>query len=196
MEEWRSKLSEIVSSCRDVIGRYLTILKPDPGALEGFRDRLSQIKSSFSKLYESFVEGKKSKEENMADLHIMDSFEGILFNLEGVLHSLRSIVDDRVVFSDKAVGEVDELRADLSNLLKDLEDLIATYNKTLAKALREEAKEVSKKADSFSFYHEERIVAGICTPKASPVYLNLLSSTKGISYGVFRIAKNIEEREA
>ncbi len=194
MVSWKEAFSKVVSSCREVVDRWLSIVKPEKKKVAELKKAIEDLKSRFSSTYQSFVDREKSGERIRDYFPLANSIGNIIYNLEGIAHSLSVVVDEGIPFSDKAVSEVEELKKDLSRLLKDLEDLIKTENETLAKALEEEAKKVSSKADSFLLYHEERIITGVCLPKASPVYLNLLTSVKGISHEVFKAARTLGER--
>ena len=178
-----------IEDARKLLEKTLELFKLGYGQTDELFLEIERLKTSFSNLYEKAT--KMEKEEAMEYLSILDSLQGIIYNIEGIIYSLKELSKGRIPLSDKAVREVEELRASISSLLKDLSDLLKIKNKTLAEAVAEKAKSISKKADNFSLEHQERVIAGICTPKASPIYLNVLTSVKGISYNTYKIAKRV-----
>lgn len=182
-------LSAYIEKAKELLEKSLDLFKLGYGQTDRLLLEVEKLKASFSNLYEKAT--RMEKEEAMEYLFILDSLQGIIYSIEGIVYSLKQLTKERIPLSDKAVREVEELKESVSSLLKDLSDLLKIKNKTLAEAIAEKAKNISKKADSFSLEHEERVIAGICTPKASPIYLNVLTSVKGISYNIYKIAKRV-----
>ncbi len=182
-------LISYVENARKLLEKSLELFKLGYGQTDKLLMDAEKLKASFSNLYEKAT--RMDKAEAMEYLFILDSLQGIIYSIEGIIHSLKELAKERIPLSDKAVREIEELKGSVSSLLKDLSDLLKIKNKTLAEAVAEKAKGVSRKADNFSLEHEERVIAGICTPKASPIYLNVLTSVKGISYNIYKIAKRV-----
>ncbi len=193
--EWEEKLLGVVDRSKDVLKDLLGLFaKAGAGSLESVKEKLGKLKGEFGLLYEKLAEKVRKEDREVSKLFsIIDSMQVIIYNIEGIAFNLDDLVENKIPLSDKAINEINELNNSLQGLFTDLSDLLKVKNKTLAKALIREAREVSKKADNFSLEHEGRVISGICLPKASPIYLNVLASIKGISYSISRISKRISE---
>ena len=76
-------------------------------------------------------------------------------------------VHDGILFSDKALAELTALFELLKKILEIFGDLLITRNRSLADHLLAEQKRLGQMTVDFSLAHEDRLVEGICTPKAS-----------------------------
>jgi Na+/phosphate symporter len=57
--------------------------------------------------------------------------------------------------------------------------------------VRESAAEISRSASEFATMHEERLIEGLCMPKASPLFLDILDAIKGIAWHAKEIAEKL-----
>jgi Na+/phosphate symporter len=72
--------------------------------------------------------------------------------------------------------------------MKSVGDIILTKNALLTNHIVVEAEKLNKSANDSATLHEERLVLGICKPKSSSLFLDLLDSFKGILYHLKKIA--------
>ncbi|MFH1563867.1 MAG: hypothetical protein ABIF11_10705 [Nitrospirota bacterium] len=138
------------------------------------------------------VEKAAIDEEIKSLVLIPGNLERIGDNLESILYSNCTMNAQGILFSDKAIKELNFLFEKLSELIECVADCILTKNKVLLKHIREEGEELNHQADEFADGHEQRLVTGVCIPKSSPIYLDILDSLKEISRHIRGIAKVVE----
>ncbi|MGB6064188.1 MAG: hypothetical protein WBG50_05245 [Desulfomonilaceae bacterium] len=101
--------------------------------------------------------------------------------LESILNVIKIKVRDGIPFSDKALAELDELFDLLTNILTDFGDLVLTRNHTLADDLLAKQSKLGQMTVDFALAHEDRLIVGVCSPKASSLYLDILDSVKNVN---------------
>lgn len=145
---------------------------------------INEVRRSSSELTGHLISkgsgGKKGKEWAKPFLSMASRFDRMSYNLEGIVDRLRAMVRGNVLFSDRAVKEINDIFQKTLEILRNLPDLILTENRLLAQQIEEKGKSVFKAADGYSEGHEERLIEGVCMPKASPIYLGILESLKAI----------------
>ena len=124
-------------------------------------------------------------------ISIVSSFDRIGYNIDGILDRLKKKVQEQMLFTDRAVKEINDIFQEAMNLLENLPDLILTQNKLLAQQMGEKGKLILKIADQYSEEHEQRLIEGVCVPKSSPLYLDILFSLKGIIVHILEISGKV-----
>jgi len=99
--------------------------------------------------------------------------------LESTINVARIKSRDGIPFSDKAFAELDQLFGLFVDVLKHCRDAIVTVNPTLLAHLAVQQKQVAQMTLDFALAHEDRLLGGLCSPKASSLYLDILDSIKG-----------------
>ena len=62
------------------------------------------------------------------------------------------------------------------DLLKTAGDAILTKNEVLKKYVADKYVSLSQTVDAYSEEHEDRLIKGVCQPKSSSLYLNIVDS--------------------
>jgi Na+/phosphate symporter len=143
-----------------------------------------------------FLVGKSSASTNGKEwvkpyLSIVSSFDRMGYNIDGILDRLKTKVQEQMLFTDRAIKEINDVFQEAMSLLENLPDLILTQNKLLAQQMGEKGKLILKMADQYSEKHEQRLIEGVCVPKSSPVYLDILFSLKGILVHILEISGKV-----
>lgn len=98
--------------------------------------------------------------------------------LESIVNVIRIKTQSGVPFSDKAMIELNQLFDLFSEMLTNFRDAILTRNRTLLEKIVQQGRRVAEMAIEFSLSHEDRLIEGICSPKASSLFLDILDSVK------------------
>jgi Na+/phosphate symporter len=96
-----------------------------------------------------------------------------------LLQLIREKNKDGILFSHKGLAEVKELCMLAEELCIHSIDYLVTGNPLLKKQIDALIQEGSQQARNFSTEHEERLIKGICMPKASNLYLQMMGRIKG-----------------
>jgi len=150
----------------------------------------------YSSVLTRFLVAKSSASTNgkewvKAYISIVSSFDRMGYNIDGILDRLKKKVQEQMLFTDRAVKEINDVFQETMNLLENLPDLILTQNKLLAQQMGEKGKLILKMADQYSEGHEQRLIEGVCVPKSSPLYLDILFSLKGIIVHIIEISGKV-----
>lgn len=111
--------------------------------------------------------------------------------IEEIIGCIRTKIKEGILFTDKAVSEVTFLMERLQEVLKNTSNIILARNRIIREYVKESATEISRSANDFATMHEERLVEGLCMPKASPLFLHILDALKGISWHAKEIAEKL-----
>ncbi|OGK77848.1 MAG: hypothetical protein A2X52_10090 [Candidatus Rokubacteria bacterium GWC2_70_16] len=112
--------------------------------------------------------------------------------IEGVLRCVRTIEAEGMVFTERGVREVNELFDRAAELVECARDLARTGNPVLARHMEIESLRFQDIASEFARAHEERLIEGVCMPRASSAYLAILDYLRE----VVRHARHIASRVA
>jgi hypothetical protein len=111
--------------------------------------------------------------------------------IEDIIGCIRTKIKEGILFTDKAVSEVIFLNERLQEVLKNTSDIILARNSITREYIKESATEIGRSANDFATMHEERLVEGLCMPKASPLFLHILDALKGIAWHAKEIAEKL-----
>ena len=111
--------------------------------------------------------------------------------LESMVHVSRIKARDGIPFSDKAQKELEELFGLLTEVLTDFRDVLSTRNRVLLKQLIREHEKLHQMTIDFALAHEDRLIEGLCSPKASSLYLDLLDSVKNANMQIEEMSRRL-----
>jgi len=107
---------------------------------------------------------------------------------EGLIRCLRTMEMEGTVFTDRGVREISTLFDKAIDIVECARDLTSTGNRFLARHLEAESSRFHELADEFARAHEERLIEGVCLPRASSVYLAILDYLREIVRHARRVA--------
>lgn len=112
------------------------------------------------------------------------------------LEKLITLAEDKtakgVLFSDKAVQELGYLIGSAKYLFRCMNDAVTTKNPTLIKYVIDTAGALEDSADKFSQEHEERLVAGLCQPQSSAIFIDMLNNLKSSLWHLKEISRKAQ----
>ncbi len=138
-----------------------------------------------------FIEEVRVDPELRVYVSVPGHMERIGDYIEDIIGCIRTKIKEGILFTDKAVSEVTFLIERLQEVLKNTSDIILARNRIIREYIKESAAEIGRSANEFATMHEERLVEGLCMPKASPLFLDILDALKGISWHAKEIAEKI-----
>jgi Na+/phosphate symporter len=168
------KALEMVELTEDafVKNRVASLDHSDELAMD-MRAREDRLTESLSKLASSSGDAR-------AILGVPAQIEKIANNLKRMNEGIRTKIKESLLFSDKAMQEAGTLFARTKEILKKAGEATITSNPSLAETVKNEADGVIRMSESFATAHEDRLVTGECSPKASSTYLCVLYSFEDV----------------
>lgn len=96
--------------------------------------------------------------------------------LDSILQHVKIKVNEGVLFSDKGVSEISHIFRETLDVVKTAGDIIMTKNEVLRKYVIDKYASLAQTVDAYSEEHEDRLIKGVCQPKSSSLYLNIVDS--------------------
>jgi len=115
---------------------------------------------------------------------------------EGLIRCLRTMDAEGTVFTERGTREVNELFEHAIELLECARDLTLTGNRVLARHVEIESMRFQDVASEFARAHEERLIEGVCMPRASSTYLAILDYLREVTRHARQIAARVAPRRA
>ncbi len=160
-------------------------------SLDECEAKAKEIHESEKIFTKEIIEEVKVDRDMRAYVSVPGHIERIGDYIEDIIGCIRTKIREGILFTDKAVSEVAFLYERLQEVLKSTSDIILARNRIVREYIRESASEISRSANEFATMHEERLVEGLCMPKASPLFLDILDAIKGISWHAKEIAEKL-----
>jgi len=122
-----------------------------------------------------------SSSEARGILAVPSHIEKIANSLKRLNDAIRTKIKDSLLFSDRAVKETGTLFVKTREVLKRAGEAAVSGSGTQSGTVATEADAVIRMSEEFATSHEDRLVAGECSPKASSTYLCMLYSIEDIA---------------
>ncbi len=208
MEEFQNDLRAKIR--KDILGILNHTKEILNMTYKGFKkhnpEYLEKVKEIEIKLYKDsnylikFLLEARSEEDTRQFLPIPGHLDRIGDGLNILRASVKKKIIGDISFSYKSVSEACKLFDEILELLTCLNDCINTNNRVLAEYIDKEGERLGGLVDEYNICHEERLIAGVCMPKAAPIYLDILASFEKTLWHIREIAVNIltwgdEDRE-
>ncbi len=158
--------------------------------------RLTQVEKAFAAdrksslpLCEALIAKKEKLQADQEFLALLPSLQHLGIVGEDLLQGTRTTLEAEISFTDKAFGEISEVMSLVKDLARDTNDVLATGNARFREYVRTEAHHVINRVEECGLEHEQRLIVGICSPRASFVYLDIMRSLKRIAMELGSLAE-------
>ncbi len=119
---------------------------------------------------------------------------GTVKSLLELLATIRAMVDEHVPFTDRAMREINSLFDKGIELLECLRDALVTENRVLVRHIIGSGIQFAQLAKDYAMAHQQRLLEGVCEPRASSVYLEMLEQLKGLEGHIRQVAQQLALR--
>jgi len=152
-----------------------------------FRDMLKSRVMSAEKL----VEEKEKDEIDKKYISLLPSLQSVALAIENLINKMETKVESRILFSDRALSEIRELFGIMLAQFRDTMDYILTKNPRLKDNVETAKEKISSAAAEYELIHQQRLIAGVCMPKASYLYIDISESIKRIARGLAEFSEKV-----
>ncbi len=111
--------------------------------------------------------------------------------LEALVGAVRKMIGEGVLFTDRAVREMNSLLELTIELLECVRDALRTGNRTLIRNILTVSRQLDLMTNEFALFHEQRLIEGVCQPRASSLYLAMFDYLKGIEWHARQIGETL-----
>lgn len=133
-----------------------------------------------------------SVNEGVAMGHIPSHLERIGDNIELLSRCSSTIANEGICFSDRAVKEVNALFGEAIDILQSAGDALKANDRARFVEIRERGRKFQEVISGYSLSHYDRLIEGVCMPKASSSYLAILDYLSGIERHVRDIVDRVD----
>lgn len=181
-------MEELLKMLENIYDGFIKHKKSFLHAAEKIGKEVHKFESSFTE--EIIKEGDKDAVRLLISLagHV----ERIGDCYENVIRTVNTKIEEGTLFSDKAVQELNYLFNTSKDLLRNVKDAVITLNPVLMEHTINLGNKVNSIADEFATQHEERLVTGICHPKHSSMYLDILDNLRMGVWHLKEIVKKLQ----
>jgi len=152
-------------------GQKLSLLKESRSKFrETWKNRLPAV--------EKLVEDKDKNEAEKKFVTLLPHLQRVALAIDSLLDKMEAKVDTHTLFSQKALDEIKQLMVAVGTEFNDVKDYCMTKNPVLKEQIRVDMEKVRKMVDDFEMVHQNRLITGVCMPKASYLYIDMTDSLK------------------
>ena len=149
-------------------------MKNKVGSLDQAESLAREIRQREDALTEKLAKLAPSDNTARAIISVPVHIEKIAVSIERVVSNVRIKIKEGLLFSDKAIQETSRMLVKGKEVLKKAGEAIVTASPDSLETVRIECDAMIRLANDFATTHEDRLVAGECSPKASSNYLCML----------------------
>lgn len=146
---------------------------------------------SCPELAQSIQDAAKTRPEAVVFLPVPAHIERIRDNIGRMGASFKKKIKEDILFSDKATIEVISMLEKTRDILLNIKDLAEGRHDLVVAHIMSAGDSLNRDATRYAEQHEERMMQGICMPKASAVFLQIIESVRAIEWHAKEIAKAI-----
>jgi len=142
------------------------------------------------------AEEEKTLEGGKEFLFVPMHLERVGDNIELLIRAVNAMVKDGIPFTERAMGELNGLFGKDIEFLECIRDTVLTKNKVLMRHIVDESRQFDSRIDECALLHQQRMIEGVCVPKASSLFLAILDYLKGVESHCCQIALKLLDQNA
>lgn len=139
--------------------------------------------------HSNFTQQEKARIIVYAD--IAADFELIGDYCKDILERIQIKIEEKLLFSEPAVEEYKELYNKTKLTLEEVAFVLEKDNPALVKEVLRNEEHIDNLVDKYRYNHNQRLLAGECTPMSCNMFLNMLDFTAAVYYHAKKIARSI-----
>ncbi len=140
-------------------------------------------------VFDAMMERKEKSELERKLLGLLPMLQQIGIATEDLVGAVQTTVDAEISLTDKALSEISEIMSLVKDLARDANDVLTTGNQHFCRYVLSSAERVQQRASECGVEHQQRLIIGVCTPRASFLYLDLINSLKRIAQELARLCE-------
>ena len=187
------KLLTMMGAARDAFNRHSRDRLQEMQVLQA---AVTQNISTASRQVQSLISRKPEAEQKM--LRRLDTLLNRLGTIDANLARLADPINKKiqgaVLFSDKAVAQTNYLFDQHAGMIRSLLDIVKTDNQFLKNYMGNEGRNLVQACADYATEHQDRLIEGVCTPQAAPIFLAILDAMRRVGQTEVEIAKLMAEK--
>jgi Na+/phosphate symporter len=140
-------------------------------------------------VFDEIMERAEKNETDRKLLSLLPMLQQIGIATQDLVGAIQTAVDAEVSLTDRALAEISEVMSLLKDLARDTNDVLNTGNEHFCKYVLASAERIQQRVDECAVEHQQRLIIGVCTPKASFLYLDVIHSLKRLAQELARLCE-------
>lgn len=171
-----------------------SLIMPDPAKFKRIEELAAEVHEEEKILTGSLVSAPSADPEMLKALVLFPvRLERAGDFLERIANCSQIKARDGIPFSDRAQTEQTRLFGLFGDILKNFRDVLSIRNKVLLQHLQNQHKQLTQMTIDFALAHEDRLIEGLCSPKASSLYIDILDSAKSANQQIRSMSHSLLE---
>jgi phosphate:Na+ symporter len=140
-------------------------------------------------VFDEIMERAEKNEVDKRLLGLLPMLQQVGIATEDLVGAIQTAVDAEVSLTDKALAEISEIMSLLKDLARDTNDVLTTGNQHFCRYVLASAERIQQRVNECGVEHQQRLIIGVCTPRASFLYLDVIHSLKRIAQELARLCE-------
>jgi len=166
-------------------------LMQDQTMLQKGQTQFVEMLTSNLSFVEKIIADKQKNEVDKKFLNLLVPLQQIASAVRSLMAKQKMILRRDVTFSVKAITEITDLITVVKTQFRDTRDLILTKDPLLKENIKSGMERIIEMADKHISVHQERLITGAGTPKASYLYLDIIGSIKRVAQELVSFSERI-----
>ncbi|HOP86392.1 MAG TPA: hypothetical protein PKZ54_07955 [Syntrophorhabdaceae bacterium] len=154
--------------------------------LKESRTKLREVWKKHLPETEHIISEKEKTEAEKRFIIALPHLQRVALAIDNLIDRMETKIQADVLFSPKAIEEIKQLMLTIGTEFNDVKNYCVNKNEENKKKVKEDLEKVWKLASDFEITHQNRLILGVCMPKASYLYIDITDSLK-------RIARELSE---
>jgi phosphate:Na+ symporter len=176
---------------------HKTFLEHNEDLIQGILDDENTLNDLEKKLTSRLLEaGRKSvdpaeKSQIFIYADVVADIELIGDYCKDILERIQIKIEEKLLFSEETVKEYEDLYRKTEAAFDEVVCALQRDNPDILKVVLKSEEHIDALVDRYRTSHNERMLAGVCTPLGCNMYLNMLDFTAAVYYHTKKIARNL-----
>lgn len=190
IKQYIDELEGILTSmagCMDLL--YKAFARNDSESLEAVTCTMRNISERMPEVTENIAKHSKHNPDVAHMISVPPTIGRIHADLLIVARVVETKVKEDILFSDLAIEELSYMLERTRDIVLHLKDMLMSGSELGKVHVLAVSATLEAKAERFSSAHQDRLVEGLCMPKASGLFIEALGAMKNISWLAHDMAK-------
>lgn len=159
--------------------------------LKDSRSKLRDIWKRHLPETEKIIGETEKSEAEKKFIIALPHLQRVALAIDNLIDRMETKITADVLFSPKATEEIKQLMIAVGAEFNDVKSYCENGSQEMKQKIKEDLDKVWKMASDFEITHQNRLILGVCMPKASYLYIDITDSLKRIARELAEFAEYV-----